>query len=78
MREAKRDTSWVANNQAYESALNSFIEHILQDEVFLAELESFVQRIRHDGGVNSLAQTLLECTYPGVPDLYQGGEPWDY
>jgi (1->4)-alpha-D-glucan 1-alpha-D-glucosylmutase len=78
MREAKRETSWVANNQAYESALNSFIEHILQDDVFVAELESFVQRIRHDGGVNSLTQTLLKCTSPGVPDLYQGGELWDY
>ena len=29
------------------------------------------------GRVNSLAQTLLKYTVPGVPDLYQGGELWD-
>ena len=34
-------------------------------------------RIRHAGRVNSLAQTLLKCVVPGVPDLYQGGELWD-
>ena len=29
------------------------------------------------GGMNSLAQTLLKYTSPGVPDMYQGGELWD-
>ncbi len=29
------------------------------------------------GRVNSLAQTLLKCTAPGVPDTYQGSELWD-
>jgi (1->4)-alpha-D-glucan 1-alpha-D-glucosylmutase len=29
------------------------------------------------GRVNSLAQTLLKYTAPGVPDMYQGGELWD-
>jgi (1->4)-alpha-D-glucan 1-alpha-D-glucosylmutase len=28
--------------------------------------------------INSLAQTLLRNTLPGVPDLYQGTELWDY
>jgi (1->4)-alpha-D-glucan 1-alpha-D-glucosylmutase len=27
--------------------------------------------------LNSLAQTLLKCTAPGVPDTYQGSELWD-
>lgn len=29
------------------------------------------------GRVNSLAQTLLKITAPGVPDFYQGSELWD-
>jgi (1->4)-alpha-D-glucan 1-alpha-D-glucosylmutase len=29
------------------------------------------------GRVNSLAQTLMKHTAPGVPDLYQGSELWD-
>ncbi len=78
MREAKRETSWLNNNQAYESALNNFIDAILKDESFCADLQSFVERISRDGRINSLAQTLLKCTSPGVPDLYQGGELWDH
>ncbi len=78
MREAKRITSWVTNNQEYEDALNSFIEAILKDSAFVAELQAFVDRICLDGRINSLTQTLLKCTSPGVPDLYQGGELWDH
>ena len=78
MREAKRITSWLNNNQAYEDALNTFIDSILQDDVFTADLEGFVQRINNDGRINSLTQTLLKCTSPGVPDLYQGAEIWDH
>jgi (1->4)-alpha-D-glucan 1-alpha-D-glucosylmutase len=78
MREAKLDTSWVDNNKEYEDALNLFIERILNDGAFAGEIEGFVARINHDGRINSLAQTLLKCVAPGVPDLYQGGELWDH
>ena len=40
-------------------------------------LEEFVGQIAAAGRVNSLAQTLLKCTAPGVPDTYQGSELWD-
>ena len=78
MREAKRMTSWVDNNAQYEDALNNFIDRILGDSAFIEEVQAFVGRIRRDGHINSLAQTLWKCTTPGVPDLYQGGELWDY
>ncbi len=78
MREAKRETSWLANNQAYEDALNRFMELILQREAFCAEVQAFVERLDRGGRINSLSQTLLKCTSPGVPDLYQGGELWDH
>ncbi|HVG26183.1 MAG TPA: malto-oligosyltrehalose synthase [Acidobacteriaceae bacterium] len=78
MREAKVRTSWVANNTEYETALNNMIDALLADREFVADLERFVARITPAGRINSLAQTLLKYTSPGVPDLYQGGELWDF
>ncbi|SEB60966.1 malto-oligosyltrehalose synthase [Terriglobus roseus] len=78
MREAKRITSWLDNDKDYEDALNAFMERILEDGAFVGELQGFVERIKRDGRINSLSQTLLKCTSPGVPDLYQGGELWDH
>jgi len=78
MREAKVRTSWVANNAEYESALNAYIDALLADGEFVADLEEFVGEIVPAGRVNSLAQTLMKYTAPGVPDMYQGGELWDF
>jgi len=77
MREAKLHTSWVANNEAYEKSVNTYIDAILGDSSFVADIESFVEKIMDAGRVNSLAQTLMKHTAPGVPDLYQGSELWD-
>jgi (1->4)-alpha-D-glucan 1-alpha-D-glucosylmutase len=77
MREAKQQTTWVANNKEFEDALNLFIEFTYSYAPFQRELQSFVDKIQEAGRVNSLAQTLLKCTAPGVPDLYQGAELWD-
>jgi (1->4)-alpha-D-glucan 1-alpha-D-glucosylmutase len=76
-REAKQQTSWTQNNHLFENALRSFIEAILDSQWFIAELESFVARLLKAGRINSLAQTLLKFTAPGVPDTYQGSELWD-
>jgi (1->4)-alpha-D-glucan 1-alpha-D-glucosylmutase len=76
-REAKVKTSWVQQNKDFEVALRSFIENILSSEAFVADLEAFVRRVLHPGRINSLAQSLLKFTSPGVPDTYQGGELWD-
>jgi (1->4)-alpha-D-glucan 1-alpha-D-glucosylmutase len=43
---------------------------------FLADFRPFQQRIADAGMYNSLAQTLLKLTVPGVPDVYQGSEEW--
>jgi (1->4)-alpha-D-glucan 1-alpha-D-glucosylmutase len=77
VREAKQQTSWVANNKEFEEALRMFIELTLNYAPFLRELQQFVARVQDAGRVNSLTQTLLKYTAPGVPDLYQGGELWD-
>jgi (1->4)-alpha-D-glucan 1-alpha-D-glucosylmutase len=76
-REAKQKTSWTVNNTEFENALNKFIAAVLGHAPFVAELEAFVERVKDAGRVNSLTQTLLKHTAPGVPDLYQGSELWD-
>jgi len=76
-REAKQRTSWTANNLEFESALEAFVDAALQDEAFTSDIARFVDRIREAGRINSLAQTLMKHTVPGVPDLYQGTELWD-
>jgi (1->4)-alpha-D-glucan 1-alpha-D-glucosylmutase len=77
VREAKQQTSWTQPNKDFEDALRSFIDRLFQSPEFLSALGAFVKLVTAPGRVNSLAQTLLKCTAPGVPDTYQGSELWD-
>jgi len=74
IKEAKRQTSWVAPDQQYEAEMCRFAEAVVGDSEFVADLEAFLAPVVEAGRVNSLAQTLLKLTSPGVPDLYQGTE----
>jgi (1->4)-alpha-D-glucan 1-alpha-D-glucosylmutase len=76
-REAKVHTSWTNPNADYDAVLRQFIEGVLNDQEFKADLETFVTPLIEPGRVNSLAQTLIKLTAPGVPDFYQGSELWD-
>ncbi len=78
-KEAKVHTSWTDPNAGYDDALSAFVTAVLADRAFTADLEAFLaeHRIIERGRVNSLAQTALMLTCPGVPDLYQGTEVWD-
>jgi (1->4)-alpha-D-glucan 1-alpha-D-glucosylmutase len=81
LREAKLQSSWSAPNQAYETACREFLERLLLAPEALALRQSLgatANRIATAGALNSLAQTLLRLTVPGVPDLYQGTEFWDF
>jgi (1->4)-alpha-D-glucan 1-alpha-D-glucosylmutase len=76
-REAKQHTSWTEPNPAYEAALKGFVEGALADDAFRTDLEAFVAPLVEPGRINSLSQTLVKLTAPGVPDVYQGTELWD-
>jgi (1->4)-alpha-D-glucan 1-alpha-D-glucosylmutase len=76
-REAKMHTSWTEPNEAYDSALRSFVQTTMTDHGFRSDLERFVAPLIEPGRINSLAQTLIKLTAPGVPDFYQGSELWD-
>ncbi|HEY6483301.1 MAG TPA: malto-oligosyltrehalose synthase [Steroidobacteraceae bacterium] len=80
-REAKARTSWANVNPEYEDALLQFIRSALEPRdgnLFLADLGGFLQRIGRFGLFNALSQTLCKLTAPGVPDIYQGNETWDF
>jgi (1->4)-alpha-D-glucan 1-alpha-D-glucosylmutase len=81
VREAKAHTSWVNRNEPYEEAVAGFVDALLSPgsgDAFRAELLPFVRKLAPLGLYNSLSQTLLKLTVPGVPDLYQGTEVWDF
>ena len=81
LREAKTRTSWTQPNPAYEAAVTDFVRRILdarRHNPFLAELAMFQRRLAALGATNGLAQTVLKLTMPGVPDIYQGTELWDF
>ena len=79
MREAKVHTTWVKPNVKYEAAVACLIEKLLDlgNQSFLSEFLPFQKRIAYSGMVNSLAQTTLRLTAPGISDTYQGSELWD-
>ena len=81
LREAKRHTGWAQQNVEYEAACRDFLHQVMDpDRVsrVLYDIAAFIDRIAAAGAVNSLAQTMLRLTAPGVPDLYQGTEYWDF
>jgi (1->4)-alpha-D-glucan 1-alpha-D-glucosylmutase len=77
VREAKVHTNWRNVDEAYETDLRAFISRTMADEVFQHAVAAFLQRLLLPGRVNSLAQTLIKLTAPGIPDIYQGCELWD-
>lgn len=78
MREAKRHSSWAQPDEAYETAGIALLETLLQPGHFATALHGFVDSIAPAGAINGLAQTLIRLAAPGVPDLYQGCEWWDF
>jgi (1->4)-alpha-D-glucan 1-alpha-D-glucosylmutase len=77
-KEAKRRTSWVNPSEPYDRAVREFVRALLApDGPFLPAFRPFQRLVAAHGAVNSLAQTLLKLTAPGIPDLYQGTELWD-
>jgi len=77
LREAKINTSWHRPNVEYEESIRDFIKAILANKAFTESLETFAAKLIWPGRVNSLAQTLIKLTAPGIPDFYQGSELWD-
>jgi (1->4)-alpha-D-glucan 1-alpha-D-glucosylmutase len=79
LREAKVHSSWISPHEAYERATHDFIKAILAVDpasAFRLDFEPFADLVTRWGWWNSLSQTLLKLTCPGVPDTYPGTEVW--
>src|SRR5690606_28600079 len=80
-REAKLRTSWSSPNSAYETACRDYLTRLLSGDEAL-EIRGYIAEAAHEiavaGALNGLTQCLLRMTVPGMPDLYQGCEFWDF
>jgi len=80
VREGKERSSWGNPDEGYERALSQFVRRTLEvssTNPFPREFAAFVDRVARWGAINSLGQTLLKLTIPGMPDTYRGSELWD-
>ncbi|HCF26221.1 MAG TPA: malto-oligosyltrehalose synthase, partial [Cyanobacteria bacterium UBA11049] len=80
IREAKLHTAWLRPDTAYEEGFLDFVEKVLEpseSNQFMKEFLPFQKWVAGYGIFNSLSQTLIKTTSPGVPDFYQGTELWD-
>jgi (1->4)-alpha-D-glucan 1-alpha-D-glucosylmutase len=81
LKEAKVHTSWITPNTEYEEAVLRFTRSILdpaESGAFLDDLDQLRKKVAWFGMFNSLSQTLLKLGSPGVADIYQGQELWDF
>ena len=79
LREGKTESDWSEPDQDYENNTHNFIHSILSDNSeFLTSLKPFLEKVAWFGILNSISQTLLKFTAPGVPDIYQGSETWNF
>lgn len=81
VREAKVYTSWAEPDEHYEKALHKFVHHILDrstENPFLSQLIAWQKKISYFGKLNSLSAAVLQLASPGVVDVYQGTELYDY
>lgn len=84
VREGKVSSSWRDPDEAYEEALLGFAKAMVTtaesgpEADFPALFEPFAAKVAWHGVFNSMAQVLLKFAAPGVPDLYQGCERFDF
>jgi (1->4)-alpha-D-glucan 1-alpha-D-glucosylmutase len=77
-KEAKLATSHVNAVAEVDEAIERWPAEVLADTELVAEIDGFVARIAPHGWSNSLGQKLLQLAGPGVPDVYQGTECFEY
>jgi (1->4)-alpha-D-glucan 1-alpha-D-glucosylmutase len=81
VREGKEVSRWSNPNTEYEVGLRRFISGALdasRANPFLADFHAFIGLLARPAAITALAQLVLKLTVPGVPDIYQGGELWDF
>ena len=79
LREGKTESDWSEPNIAYETLVKNFLSLILSEgSDFIGEIKQLHRKIAFLGVINSVSQLLIKMTAPGVPDIYQGSESWNF
>jgi malto-oligosyltrehalose synthase/4-alpha-glucanotransferase len=79
LREGKVHSDWTAPNEANEKAAKNFTAKLVDEQQpFRKSFEKFHKDVIDFGILNSLSQVMLKFTSPGIPDVYQGTEWWDF
>jgi (1->4)-alpha-D-glucan 1-alpha-D-glucosylmutase len=77
-REGAVGTTWQHPDEKFETRLREMIDRIYDDPALNAEVAGFAESVTPPGWSNALGQKLVQLTMPGVPDVYQGTELWDF
>lgn len=80
LREAKQRTDWIDSNESYENVVMDYVRHLLSPDntLFLHDFSETLRPFIRAGLMNSLSQTVIKLTAPGVPDIYQGSEALNF
>jgi (1->4)-alpha-D-glucan 1-alpha-D-glucosylmutase len=80
VREAKSHTSWDQPREQYEEAVKAYAAALTASAslTFHEDFSEVLKPIASAGYLNSLSQTLIKLTAPGIPDIYQGAEACDF
>ncbi|MDQ1738637.1 MAG: (1-_4)-alpha-D-glucan 1-alpha-D-glucosylmutase, partial [Pseudonocardiales bacterium] len=78
MREAAEGTSWRDQDAGFEAAVRQAVDRAYDDPAIHRLLDELIAEITPYGWSNSLSQKLVQLAMPGVPDVYQGTELYDY
>lgn len=78
LREAKIGSNWAAPDMDYEKKVAGFVDDLLRHGAFFDDFNETLSPFIDAGLMNSLAQTLIKLTAPGIPDIYQGSERSDF
>ena len=78
LREAKIGSNWQLPDFDYEQKVIGFVEAVLGHQAFLRDFAETLSPFLDAGLLNSLSQTLIKLTAPGIPDIYQGSECYDF
>ncbi|MGN8155075.1 malto-oligosyltrehalose synthase [Agrobacterium sp. 22094] len=80
LREAKLRTDWGDSNEAYEEAVLGYASHLFSkdNKDFLTRFAETIKPFIEAGLANGLTQTIIKLMAPGIPDIYQGSEGFDF
>lgn len=81
IRGARLRTGPLLGSPAYEQGCAHFLSTLMEAPAGLPArrlVAAFVARIARPGAINALSHLLLKHMAPGVPELFQGGEFWDF